>query len=90
MSSSSFQQRDRSQRTVAEELVRDFWLPWYTDVDVGPRDVALVPLYVETDSALCLKKRMTLRDGDPARYSSRRQSEIWANKLHEKTYLEDG
>ena len=58
------------------------------DVDVGPRDVVLVPLYAGTDSDLCLKK-MTLRDGDPAQYSSRQRSEIWMNRLHERTYLED-
>ena len=59
-------------------------------VNVGPGDVGLVPLYVGTGFDLCLKKEMTLRDGDPARYSSRRCSEIQANRLHERTYLEDG
>jgi hypothetical protein len=60
------------------------------NVNVEPRDVAPVPLYVGTDSDLCLKKKMTLRDGDPVRYSSRRRSEIWVNRLHERTHLEDG
>jgi len=59
------------------------------NVNVGPRDVALVPLHVGTDFDLCLKK-MTLRDGDPARYSRRRQYEVWLNRSHERTYLEDG
>jgi hypothetical protein len=59
------------------------------NVNVGPRVVALVPLYVGTDSDLSLEKKMTLRDGDPARYSSRRRSEIWMNRLYERTYLEE-
>lgn len=56
-------------------------------VNVGPRDVALVPLYVVTDSDLCLKNKMTLRDGDPARYSSRQRSEIWGESITRKNVL---
>ena len=46
-----------------------------------------MPLYVVMDSVLCLKKKMTLKDGDPVRYSSRWRSEIYELILHERTYL---
>ena len=51
--------------------MRGFWLPWYMNVNVAPQDAALVPLYVVMDSVLCLKKKMTLKDGDPEQYSSK-------------------
>ena len=40
------------------------------NVNLGPRDVALVLLYAATDPDMRLKKKMTLRDDDPGRYSS--------------------
>ena len=39
------------------------------NVNVVPQDVVLVPLYVGTESDLCLQKKTTLIDDGPVRYS---------------------